>query len=126
MKASLEGVEAEDSQCRIALTGSGTLYAWGLAENGRLGLVRSEICCRCYCVVPVAYFVMLCVMQRATSRTRSCFSQAMTALDKRATSSYRSRRSCPRCCSRRSPTFLAARVTPLLSPVRCVGSNGFQ
>ncbi|KAL3656329.1 hypothetical protein V7S43_018821 [Phytophthora oleae] len=38
MKASLEGVEAEDSQCRIALTGSGTLYAWGLGENGRLGL----------------------------------------------------------------------------------------
>ncbi|KAG4051365.1 hypothetical protein PC123_g13421 [Phytophthora cactorum] len=38
MKARLEGVEAEDSQCRIALTGSGTLYAWGLAENGRLGL----------------------------------------------------------------------------------------
>ncbi|POM78167.1 Hypothetical protein PHPALM_4335 [Phytophthora palmivora] len=38
MKANLDGVEAEDSQCRIALTGSGTLYAWGLAENGRLGL----------------------------------------------------------------------------------------
>ncbi|KAG7391723.1 hypothetical protein PHYPSEUDO_003798 [Phytophthora pseudosyringae] len=39
MKASLEGVEAEDSQCRIALTGTGTLYAWGLAESGRLGLL---------------------------------------------------------------------------------------
>ncbi|RLN46692.1 hypothetical protein BBJ29_001410 [Phytophthora kernoviae] len=38
MKASLEGVEAEDSQCRIALAGPGTLYAWGYAENGRLGL----------------------------------------------------------------------------------------
>ncbi|KAH7492633.1 E3 ISG15--protein ligase Herc6 [Phytophthora ramorum] len=38
MKANLEGVEAEDSQCRIALAGAGTLYAWGLAENGRLGL----------------------------------------------------------------------------------------
>ncbi|ETO75757.1 hypothetical protein F444_08704 [Phytophthora nicotianae P1976] len=38
MKARLDGVEADDSQCRIALTGSGTLYAWGLAENGRLGL----------------------------------------------------------------------------------------
>ncbi|KAE8887889.1 hypothetical protein PF005_g8434 [Phytophthora fragariae] len=38
MKANLDGVEAEDSQCRIALVGSGTLYAWGLAENGRLGL----------------------------------------------------------------------------------------
>ncbi|KAG1692367.1 hypothetical protein DVH05_025534 [Phytophthora capsici] len=39
MKESLEGVESEDSQCRIALTDSGTLYAWGLGENGRLGLL---------------------------------------------------------------------------------------
>ncbi|KAJ8575342.1 hypothetical protein ON010_g3878 [Phytophthora cinnamomi] len=38
MKANLDGVQAEDSQCRIALVDSGTLYAWGLAENGRLGL----------------------------------------------------------------------------------------
>ncbi|KAG6951870.1 hypothetical protein JG688_00013549, partial [Phytophthora aleatoria] len=43
MKARLEGVEAEDSQCRIALIGSGTLYAWGLAENGRLGLPKGDI-----------------------------------------------------------------------------------
>ncbi|KAI9979801.1 hypothetical protein PInf_002919 [Phytophthora infestans] len=38
MKEKLEGVEVDDSLCRIALDGSGTLYAWGFAENGRLGL----------------------------------------------------------------------------------------
>ncbi|RLN37668.1 hypothetical protein BBJ28_00001923 [Nothophytophthora sp. Chile5] len=38
MKASLEGVEADDTQGRIALAGPGTLYAWGYAEDGRLGL----------------------------------------------------------------------------------------
>lgn len=47
MKATLDGVEAEDSQCRIALVGPGTLYAWGLAENGRLGLVSVTVLLSC-------------------------------------------------------------------------------
>jgi hypothetical protein len=115
MKASLEGVEAEDSQCRIALAGSGTLYAWGLAENGRLGLVRRRLSSASIVLVHSSLYF---VPHRETSTTRSCFSPAMTALGRRATSTCRSRRWCWRCCSRRSATCPAARTTPPPSPVR--------
>lgn len=42
MKASLKGVDLEDTLGSIGIAGFGHLYAWGYGQNGRLGLVSQS------------------------------------------------------------------------------------
>ncbi|DAZ92406.1 TPA: hypothetical protein N0F65_003789, partial [Lagenidium giganteum] len=42
LKAAMRGVDPDDTTAQLGLAGSGTLYAWGYGENGRLGLGDTE------------------------------------------------------------------------------------